>query len=380
MKFTAWLLSIIAFFSLLAVAVSISVWVGFLTLDTWSPANKENIADNSSKQTGVSPAAVPNQQKSSTEEKTTNSAAAEIETPAIQPQENLPGIEPLEKSGLSPRVILTPPARELEPEPAENQPAENENILTRPGIISKTNLQRQTYLGKDSLLAENSLLDTAAQKKIDDMFANQYFEHISPKGLAAGDFVDGAGYEYIAIGENLAMGDYKNDADLVQAWMDSAGHRENILKPGYREIGVAAGYGMINGRNTWLAVQMFATPKSACPAVDAALSARIDRDRQTLDNFSGEQKTLVSAIDDKEAAALAMKNGIENLIKSGASAAEIQAKQKEFNQAVIAVNEDINGYNAKIKETKLVYDEYKTMVNNYNSQVTAYNACLDALE
>ena len=48
-----------------------------------------------------------------------------------------------------------------------------------------------------------------------------------------------AGYEYISVGENLAMGNFKNDGDLVEAWMNSPGHRANILSFKYKELGVA---------------------------------------------------------------------------------------------------------------------------------------------
>ena len=127
--------------------------------------------------------------------------------------------------------------------------------LSRAGVVAQTNKQRLAYLGAGHDLKENSRLDLAAQNKINDMFSGQYFEHTSPQGLDAGDLATAAKYEYIAVGENLAMGDYKNDAALMEAWMNSSGHRENILRDDYKEIGAAVGYGTFNGRKTWLAVR-----------------------------------------------------------------------------------------------------------------------------
>jgi len=77
----------------------------------------------------------------------------------------------------------------------------NGNILTREGIIAETNRQRQINLGDKYTLLENNLLDQAAQSKIDDMFAQQYFEHISPQGYDATYFIGNTGYKYIIIGE-----------------------------------------------------------------------------------------------------------------------------------------------------------------------------------
>jgi uncharacterized protein YkwD len=47
-------------------------------------------------------------------------------------------------------------------------------------------------------------------------------------------------YEYVVVGENLAEGDFTSDADLVKGWMDSPGHRANILNTKYEEIGIAS--------------------------------------------------------------------------------------------------------------------------------------------
>lgn len=99
-------------------------------------------------------------------------------------------------------------------------------------------------------LAENAQLDAAAQHHNSDMIASDYFDHVSPTGStpldrikAVGYIVTGAGYE---IGENIATGSSGLDtpSSIVNDWMNSAGHRANILNPDYTETGVAAAAAM----------------------------------------------------------------------------------------------------------------------------------------
>ena len=221
--------------------------------------------------------------------------------------------------------------------------------LTRAGTIDQTNLQRvQNNL---PALKENRLLDQAAQKKLQDMFAGQYFEHISPQGIGPAELAKAVNYEYVAIGENLALGNYKNDKDLVNAWMNSPGHRANILNTKYQEIGVAVGKGVFEGQETWLAVQEFGKPASACPSVDSALKDRI----QSLRDEVAAMEQQVNA----------MKAELSN-------PGDIKDKQAAdaYNQKVAEYNALVNSYNNKV-------DQLKALTAQYNDQVNAYNACLN---
>jgi uncharacterized protein YkwD len=110
------------------------------------------------------------------------------------------------------------------------------------------------------MLAENAALDTAATAHTDDMLARGYFEHETPEGgtfdqriLAAGYARPGDGW---SLGENLiwADGDLATPAALMNAWMNSEGHRENILKAGYRELGLAVRVGTPTGETTGVTV------------------------------------------------------------------------------------------------------------------------------
>ena len=121
-----------------------------------------------------------------------------------------------------------------------------------------TNEQRQ----KNNLspLSLNSTLSLAAQKKAENMFSENYWSHYSPDGKTPWDFILGAGYKFEYAGENLAK-NFLFSNGVVDAWMNStAGHRENILKREYTEVGYAIVNGILNGEQTTLVVQEFGKP------------------------------------------------------------------------------------------------------------------------
>ena len=140
------------------------------------------------------------------------------------------------------------------PPPLYQGGKENQVILTKAKIVAQTNIQRYNN-GQLPPLIENVKLDEAAKAKAEDMFQKQYFEHISPSGVGPGDLATRFGYEYILEGENLILGNFASEKELVQAWMDSPGHRANILHNRYTEIGVAIVKGIYNGENVWICVQ-----------------------------------------------------------------------------------------------------------------------------
>ena len=83
----------------------------------------------------------------------------------------------------------------------------------------------------------NAELSLAASDRIRDMFAKNYFAHVSPDGLDPFVWAEQRGYDYRLIGENLAVG-FRGQA-VVDGWMRSRGHRENILQRGFQEVGIA---------------------------------------------------------------------------------------------------------------------------------------------
>lgn len=84
---------------------------------------------------------------------------------------------------------------------------------------------------------QNSRLDTAAQRHSADMDARDFFDHTNPDGVGPGERITAAGYAWSTYGENIAMGQ-RPPAQVMESWMNSSGHRANILNCSFKEIGV----------------------------------------------------------------------------------------------------------------------------------------------
>ena len=102
-------------------------------------------------------------------------------------------------------------------------------------VIELVNLERARY-GLKALKA-NTELSNGARKKSLDMHDNGYFAHNSPTYGSPFDMMKSLGITYRKAGENIAKG-YKTPEAVVKAWMNSEGHRANILNASYTEIGV----------------------------------------------------------------------------------------------------------------------------------------------
>jgi uncharacterized protein YkwD len=92
----------------------------------------------------------------------------------------------------------------------------------------------------------NGSLRQAALSHSNEMISESYFEHTSPGGLTFMDRIEATGYMNGArtwtVGENLVWGTgpLSTPQALVTAWMNSPPHRENLLRPTYRDLGLAA--------------------------------------------------------------------------------------------------------------------------------------------
>jgi len=129
--------------------------------------------------------------------------------------------------------------------------------ITTSKLFSLTNEER----AKAGLpaLTENTELSQAAEKKATHMFQKDYWSHFAPDGTSPWDFIKQSGYQYEFAGENLAK-NFLFSKNVVDAWMNSPTHHENIVRKEYTEVGYAVVNGMLNGEETTLVVQMFGTP------------------------------------------------------------------------------------------------------------------------
>ena len=227
---------------------------------------------------------------------------------------------------------------------------ENNNstaFLTKQGIIKSTNDQRKNH--GLILLKENETLNKMAEEKVNDMFKNQYFAHESLSGQKVGDLAEIFNYNFIAIGENLAMGNFLNDQDLVEAWMNSPGHRENILNKTYQEVGIAVKKSFFEGKTVWLAVQHFGLSKDVCPEPDKTIRLNIDQAVQEIEDF---EELLSKNLTE-----------IENIkLKRG----------NNYRQKVEQYNNLIEQYNNLLKENKKLVDQYNKQTQEYNECVSLF--------
>lgn len=111
-------------------------------------------------------------------------------------------------------------------------------------------------------LVVSSQLEVAASAKADDMFEKDYWAHNSPDGTTPWFFIKGAGYEYVYAGENLAKG-FTDSRDVVNAWMASESHKENLLSENFKDVGFAVKAGRLGGEETFLVVQEFGNKTTA---------------------------------------------------------------------------------------------------------------------
>lgn len=130
-------------------------------------------------------------------------------------------------------------------------------------IVSETNDNRVA----DNLipLKVNPLLQEAAREKANDMAEKGYFAHTSPEGKTPWYWFDRVGYSFVYAGENLAV-NFSDSKDVINAWMDSPGHRANIMNQYFSEIGIGVAKGNYEGVEAEFVVQLFGRPVPAVAA------------------------------------------------------------------------------------------------------------------
>lgn len=215
--------------------------------------------------------------------------------------------------------------------------------ITASGTVTYTNVERS----KNGMpaLSRSSKLDASALVKAKDIIARQYFEHVAPDGKTVSNLAGAQGYVYIKIGENLALGNFKDDADLVTAWMNSPGHRANILDSTYTEIGVGITTGTYQGRTVTVAVQHFGRPRSDCPTVNESLKDQVALGQEGLDTLAASLNALKIEID------------------------QGTAQGQNVNEKIIIYNNGVDKYNSE-------YAALEAKRLQYNNQVNAFNTCV----
>jgi uncharacterized YkwD family protein len=155
---------------------------------------------------------------------------------------------------LPPNQLQTP-TQWQQTRPKQQTPTQQQQAQTSAGIsqyaqqvIELTNRER-ARAGLPALKVD-AQLSAVAQKKSQDMQQNHYFSHTSPTYGSPFDMMRDSGVTYKAAGENIAKGQ-RTPQEVVAAWMNSPGHRANILNRQFTHIGV----GFEQTENIW--TQMF---------------------------------------------------------------------------------------------------------------------------
>lgn len=175
------------------------------------------------------PTAKPETQKPAEQKPAEQKPAEEVQKPEAQkPAENNNTQKPAEQK------------------PAEQKPAEEAKSLSEfeQRVVELTNAERAKQ-GLPALKIDTEL-SKVARIKSEDMQKNNYFDHNSPTYGSPFDMMKKFGISYTSAGENIAQGQ-RTPEEVVQAWMNSAGHRANILNNGFTHIGV----GYVESGNYW---------------------------------------------------------------------------------------------------------------------------------
>jgi uncharacterized protein YkwD len=134
-------------------------------------------------------------------------------------------------------------------------PMDPAHMGTENAVLALVNAER-SKAGCQALTVDGRLA-LAARLHSADMVVRNYFAHTTPDGVAFGERIIAAGYKWSMAGENIAAG--QQDAIAVmRAWMNSAGHRANILNCRFRQIGIGVAYESPR-RPVW--TQDFGTPR-----------------------------------------------------------------------------------------------------------------------
>ncbi len=156
-------------------------------------------------------------------------------TPQQKPEStpSTPSTTPQQKPESTPSTPSTTPQQKPESTP-EQKPSTDFSSYQQQ-VLDLVNAER-TKRGISALTLDSNL-SSVATKKSQDMVNKNYFDHTSPTYGSPFDMMKQFGISYRTAGENIAKGQ-KTPQEVVTAWMNSEGHRKNILNPNFTNLGV----------------------------------------------------------------------------------------------------------------------------------------------
>lgn len=131
-------------------------------------------------------------------------------------------------------IEISPPA--VNDEISDNETPEiSDNNEFEIKVLELINIERRKN-GLNDLVSDNNL-SIVARAHSQDMYERNFFSHTNPDGFSPFDRMKNYGISYRYAAENIAAGQSSPD-EVVTSWMNSAGHRENILNPNFNKIGI----------------------------------------------------------------------------------------------------------------------------------------------
>jgi uncharacterized protein YkwD len=169
--------------------------------------------------------------------------------PTVAPTVPVPG-EP----GVTAGVTATVPESAPPTLPTSPAPSGSGNAAVEAQVVALVNAERVKAGCKS--LAVDARLTAAARGHSIDMAARDYFSHTTPAGVEFATRISNAGYKWSGVAENIAKGP-PAPRDVMPSWLNSAGHKANIVNCGYRNIGVGVA---ADATGTLLWTQDFGAP------------------------------------------------------------------------------------------------------------------------
>ena len=202
------------------------------------------------------------------------------------------------------------------------------------------------------------------------MLQNQYFAHVSPTGRQATDVAQSVGYPYKRIAENIESGLFLTNRKIVDGWMQSPGHRKNILSAEVEEIGVAVIKGKMNGEETHIAVQIFGLQsppvrERPCVAPSQELLKGIEVRNGEIAGLNDRISRLRSELDAEKAS-----------IKADRMSSQRDPQEKHnLNVRMKTYIEKSEWHNAMVAEANGKTAAVQSMAQEYNKMLEDYKEC-----
>ena len=199
------------------------------------PSKPESTPNNPSTTPQQKPESTPSTPSTTPQQKPESTPSTPSTTPQQKPEStpSTPSTTPQQKPESTPSTPSTTPQQKPESTP-EQKPSTDFSSYQQQ-VLDLVNAER-TKRGISALTLDSNL-SSVATKKSQDMVNKNYFDHTSPTYGSPFDMMKQFGISYRTAGENIAKGQ-KTPQEVVTAWMNSEGHRKNILNPNFTNLGI----------------------------------------------------------------------------------------------------------------------------------------------